>query len=55
MTILFIIALVLMFIWMGIALHLMQTIEKMNNYLRQLEKDYKELNDAINEPTLKIN
>jgi uncharacterized protein YxeA len=50
MLILAIIFGVLMFIWMGIALHLMRTIEKMNDYLRQLEKDYKQLNDIINNP-----
>ncbi len=50
MLILAIIFGVLMFIWMGIALHLMRTIEKMNDYLRQLEKDYKQLNDIINYP-----
>ena len=39
-----------MFIWMGIALHLMRTIEKMNDYMSQFENDYKQLNDIINNP-----
>lgn len=28
------------FIWMGIALHLARTVAQMQDYLKQLEKDY---------------
>ena len=38
--IIIIVLFVFAFIWMGIALHLARTVAQMQDYLKQLEKDY---------------